>query len=129
MRKLLRADFARLWRDKIFWLALTAMAAAGQFCFWARFQSFREGYAAPLEDPFMVYVPVAAIVLSALCALFIGVDYSDGTIRNKLIAGHGRASVYSAANAASVPVPSSAQTSIGFRPQPKKPYVGMPGAR
>ena len=94
MRKLLRADFARLWRDKIFWLALTAMAAAGQFCFWARFQSFREGYAAPLEDPFMVYVPVAAIVLSALCALFIGVDYSDGTIRNKLIAGHGRASVY-----------------------------------
>ena len=94
MRKLLRADFARLWRDKIFWLALTAMAAAGQFCFWARFSEYREGYSVALEGPFMVYVPVAAIVLSALCALFIGVDYSDGTIRNKLIAGHGRASVY-----------------------------------
>ena len=94
MRKLLRANFARLWRDKIFWLTFAAMAAAGQLVFWARFSEYREGYSIALEGPFMVYVPVAAIALSALCALFIGVDYSDGAIRNKLIAGHGRASVY-----------------------------------
>ena len=30
VRKLLRANFARLWRDKIFWLTFAAMAAAGQ---------------------------------------------------------------------------------------------------
>ena len=94
MRKLLRANFARLWRDKIFWLALAVMAATGQSVFWAQYPALREGYSVRLEGPFMIYVPVAAIVLSALCALFIGVDYSDGAIRNKLIAGHGRASVY-----------------------------------
>ena len=34
------------------------------------------------------------ILSSVFCSLFIGADYSSGTIRNKVIAGHNRVSLY-----------------------------------
>ena len=40
---------------------------------------------------FAVFVP---ILLSLITALFIGSDYSDGTMRNKLIVGHKRHCIY-----------------------------------
>ncbi len=48
----------------------------------------------PLESPFFTYAILAPILLPVFCSLFLGTEFSDGTIRNKLIIGHSRSSVY-----------------------------------
>lgn len=40
------------------------------------------------------YMMFAPILLSVVSAFFIGSEYSDGTMRNKLIAGHHRSHIY-----------------------------------
>ena len=47
-----------------------------------------------LDGIFYGYVYIAGIPVSVLAGLFLGVEYGDGTIRNKLIAGHKRSTVY-----------------------------------
>ena len=41
-----------------------------------------------------VYVTVIGILLAAFISLFIGTEYNDGTIRNKLVIGHTRSAIY-----------------------------------
>lgn len=99
MSKLLRADFARLWKNKLFYASLAAMAALGVWLplmqhhknqtLWAD----RGTKIAP-DSAFCWFGIVAALLLSALVPLFIGTDYSDGTIRNKLAVGSKRGHVY-----------------------------------
>ena len=48
----------------------------------------------PLDAIFFVYAMLIGLVLSVFLPLFFGSEYSDGTIRNKLAAGHPRLSVY-----------------------------------
>lgn len=43
---------------------------------------------------FFIYALFVPLMVSLLTALFIGTDYSDGTMRNKLIAGHVRRKIY-----------------------------------
>lgn len=47
-----------------------------------------------LDNIFFVYTLAAAISASAFCSLFTGTEYSDGTIRNKLVVGHTRGTIY-----------------------------------
>lgn len=47
-----------------------------------------------LEYRFYDALPYAGLVLSAFCALFIGTEYSDGTMRNKIVVGHTRRDIY-----------------------------------
>ena len=42
----------------------------------------------------MICSPYAAVMLGIVCSLFIGADYRDGTIRNKLVVGHSRMQTY-----------------------------------
>lgn len=95
MRKLIRANFARLRHSKIFWLVL-----AGMFAFSACMVSLDAASQAK-ADSFVVldynlftYAYVAPVLLSVLVALFVGNDYSSGTIRNKIVAGHKRSDIY-----------------------------------
>ena len=54
----------------------------------------REGAVWVMDFSLLAYVTIAPILTSALTALFIGNDYSSGTLRNKLIAGHRRWNIY-----------------------------------
>ena len=97
MRKLISADFCRLRRDKAFWIGTLAMLVftvalmlvGGQVALKdsSEFQYALDGdyfcYAIPIGLPIAVYV-----------SLFLGTEYSDGTIRNKLVVGHTRRDIY-----------------------------------
>jgi len=96
MSKLLYANFARLKHEISFWGLLFAMAALGVYLPVSSFRSMQRfpDYVIPLENSFTTYIPLIVIFAAAFCSLYIGTEYSDGTIRNKIIIGHKRADIY-----------------------------------
>lgn len=95
MSKLLSADFARLKKDKLFWIGTIFMFAMGVLSPVMNYIDMKHsGYEISLDNIFFIYAIYIGILLSAFCSLFIGTDYSDGTIRNKVVIGHTRNSVY-----------------------------------
>ena len=95
MSKLLYANFFRLWRNRLFQVGLGFMFFAGG---WLVFQQYRQltGYGATvaLDSTFFVYTMMIGVVSAIFCSLFLNVEYSDGTVRNKVIVGHERTAVY-----------------------------------
>jgi len=94
MTKLLRADFARLWRSRLFYLALAFMVLAGTWIPIMQHQANQQGSTISPDTGFCVFGTAAAGALSALVPLLLGRDHSDGTIRNKLVVGSRREHVY-----------------------------------
>lgn len=95
MSNLLRADFFRLWRSKSFWACMIFQVGAGVFfpslCY---IQGKKSHYYYTLDGEFAAYTAFLCILSALFCALFIGTDYSDGSVRNKLLVGHRRWEIY-----------------------------------
>lgn len=100
MSKLLRGDFARLFRSNIFWLGVIFMLGAAVFTVfldWTRLQQMQHYYpykAPPDRSLLQGAMLFLGIVISIFVGLFVGTDYRCGTIRNKLIMGHSRVAMY-----------------------------------
>lgn len=95
MRKLLRANFSRMLHDRVFWLLMALMAFFGASTAVANAVSIeREGGVWVLDFTLITYITLAPVLNSVFTALFVGCDYSSGTLRSKLIAGHRRVSIY-----------------------------------
>ncbi len=97
MHKLLSANFSRLFRDKTFWLCMGAMLAYALFYM---LNGVRQAtvslteYNRSLDDYYFHFAVVIGLFSALLCSMFLGTEYSDGTIRNKLIVGHTREGIY-----------------------------------
>ena len=101
MRKLLSANFSRLWKSKLFPLALlTAAVMSGLILFVNQFNSASS--IKYMDFPFFSQFIYNPVILAAFITLFLGTEYSDGILRNKLSIGHSRGSVYAANLCASV---------------------------
>ncbi len=95
MNKLLSANFSRLKKDISFRIGILYMFAIGIIVPLSNFITMKKyGYTISLESGFCLYAFFMAILSSVFCSLFIGTEYNDGTMRNKLIAGHSRTAVY-----------------------------------
>ena len=95
MRKLLRADFSRLFRDKVFLISCTVMFLAGTgFPLIHYFDYLKNSEGWTVDSTCFVYAFLVPILLSLVTALFVGTEYSDGTMRNKLSVGHKRHCIY-----------------------------------
>ncbi len=105
MGNLLRANFLRLGKSKLFWVCLAVFIAVGVLSAAEEFRfqvslgtdlSVPEvtQYKALLERQFFQYAAYIGILAAALISLFLGTEYSDGAIRNKIFAGHSRTAVY-----------------------------------
>ena len=101
MIKLLRANFSRLKTEKIFWFAAGFSALyALAVCLFAFYSEQVNQSDIPFDILFvncyglLGYLAVPGIVMAAFCSLYIGTEFSDGTIRNKLIVGHTRTEIY-----------------------------------
>ncbi len=95
MTNLLRADFRRLFKSRAFYICTALLFIAGTALPLIHYITMHEyPQAMSFDMYFTVYALIAVVALAAFSALFVGADYSDGTIRNKLVAGARRGGVY-----------------------------------
>lgn len=97
MNRLLTGNLIRLRKNIVFWLSL-ACAIVGPAYTVINNWYYKMHWDSPLyaDGPFVMIGSdyFFVIALSVATSLFIGTEYSDNTIRNKLIAGHSRLSIY-----------------------------------
>lgn len=95
MNKLLSANFARIKKNKVFWICMIFMFLSGVVMPIAGYTDMKQsGYPTTLDDRFFAYSFFIGILSAIFCSLFTGTEYSDGTIRNKIVVGHSRISIY-----------------------------------
>ena len=95
MNKLLNAGFARLRKSKLFWGLLLFMAALALLMIGTEYSDFKKyGTVVETEQLMLNYATIAGVVIAVFTSLFLGVEYSDGTIRNKISTGHRRGEIY-----------------------------------
>lgn len=100
MHKLLRANAARLRRSRALWLCMAAafvLSAVFLFKIGAESEDLHT-----LDEVIYQVFPFLPVFQAAFVSLFLGVEYQDGTLRNKLIAGHARWEVYAASLIAAI---------------------------
>ena len=95
MNKLLSAGFIRLKKSKVFLVLALFMIGFGLYMPIGSYMDMkRYHFVHVLDDTFFSQISLIGIIIAIFCSLFLGTEYSDGTIRNKLIVGHSRISIY-----------------------------------
>ena len=90
MLKLLRADFFCLRRSRTFWLCTAAaFVLSSAYMLQVSVENLHT-----LDELLLQTLPFLPILHAVFVSLFLGLEYQDGTLRNKLIVGHSRAHVY-----------------------------------
>ena len=98
MTKLLSANFTRLKKDTVFWLVMLCMAAGAVFFSYMNYQtSLRyDSDTRYVEEVLFNLLPMIAFVCAGFISLYLGTEFDDNTIRNKLVVGHTRTEVFCA---------------------------------
>ncbi len=95
MCNLLSANFMRLRKEKVFWIMFCFMLALGIiFPTSIKIDEVRTGYVNNIDNIFGQYAMFIGIVMAIFCSFFVGKEYSDQTIRNKIISGKKRTDIY-----------------------------------
>ena len=95
MSKLLRAGFARLKKDKVFWIGIIFMVVVGLFIPVRNYiDTLESGYESTFDSYFFGFSLFTGVIAAVFVSLFVGKEYSDGTMRNKIVVGHTRSAIY-----------------------------------
>lgn len=95
MIKLLNAGFTRLRKNKLFWLLTLFSIVLALFMIYFRYNDMKAYEdTVKVEQLMFNYSTIIGIVMSIFTSLFLGVEYSDGAIRNKISIGHKRVNIY-----------------------------------
>ena len=103
MNKLLSAEFVRLWKSFIFRLCVLfslGLSIYAVLVHWWDYKKNFEWYAQfdpsyhNVDDLLFAGGAYLIFVLAIFVGFFVGTEYSDGTIRNKLMVGHTRVTIY-----------------------------------
>ncbi len=92
MSRLFASTFFRMLKKFVFWILLICMFAYGVYSASNAASEARAGFA--LDGCVFEFAPFMGLVAAIFISLFIGSEYSDGTIRNKLVVGHSRMQIY-----------------------------------
>ncbi len=92
MGRLFTSTFFRMLKKIVFWILLISMFAYGIYSASNAASEARAGFT--LDGCVFEFVPFMGIVAAIFISLFVGSEYSDGTIRNKLVTGHSRMRIY-----------------------------------
>ena len=94
MTRLLKANFFRLVKNKIFWGIVIITILIASFILFNTILNQQGETKEGIDNILVMYIHFIGIFIAIFTSLFVGTEYSDGVIRNKLIAGHSRISVY-----------------------------------
>ena len=92
MSRLLVSTFIRMLKKVIFWFFVLCMFAYGVYTALNIASEARIGFV--LDRCLFECLPLMGLISAIFTSLFIGSEYSDGTIRNKIIVGHSRIRIY-----------------------------------
>lgn len=85
MVKLLRAGFRRTLKSSIFWRGLCASCVIGAVA------ALNTRFCKGLDD---VYIMPFFVIIAIVVSLLIGTEHSDGALRNQIVAGYTKSTVY-----------------------------------
>lgn len=98
MIKLLRTNFYRFAKNKLFWacvvIAFLCTAAGVYFNLASATAYAEEGEIYTLEEIHFSYMPLLPTLFTVFASMFFGTEYADRTIRNRLVSGNTRSAVY-----------------------------------
>lgn len=95
MSKLLRANFARLRKNKPFYICLILMTFVGIYLPVTDYRKMiRSGNALSPDKNFFVFGMCIGVLAAFFISMFIGTEYSCGTMRNKIVTGQSRVKIY-----------------------------------
>lgn len=94
MHKLLSAGLYRLRKDKTFWGTLVTVFLISIIVMVFGIRRGNAGSATNLDDYYFYLLPALGLFCAFFTGLFIGTEYTDGTMRNKIVVGHTRAEIY-----------------------------------
>lgn len=92
MSRLLTSTFFRMLKKIVFWILLICMFIYGVYSASNFASEASAGFA--IDGCVFDFVPFMGLVAAIFISLFVGSEYSDGTIRNKLVVGHFRMQIY-----------------------------------
>lgn len=95
MNKLLHANFRRMTRDRAFLFCSLALAVLSIAACLNQYREMQEyGFQVVFDKLFLGFALMVGPALAVFTSLFIGTEYAEGTIRNKLATGSTRVQVY-----------------------------------
>lgn len=92
MNRLFTSTFFRMLKKIVFWILLICMFIYGVYSASNAASEASAGFA--IDDCVFEFAPFMGLVAAIFISLFVGSEYSDGTIRNKLVVGHSRLRIY-----------------------------------
>ena len=96
MSRLIYANMVRMIKSKVFWISEIFLTGYSVFVYAMAAVNVRN--LGMVNNGWTVYffneMLFIHVVMAVLIPFFIGVEYSDGTIRNKISVGHKRTDIY-----------------------------------
>lgn len=98
MRKLIAANFFRFRKDRFSWRIVGILVILSLFTVFNSARSYEAlaamGYVKSLDDYYFNQAPFFGAFLALVISMFLGTEFSEGTIRNKLCIGHKRSHIF-----------------------------------
>lgn len=95
MIKLLNAGFTRLCKSKIFWMLIMFSIGFSLFGICSKYVNFyKYNETVEIGQLLLIYPVIIGIIIAIFTSLFVGIEYSDGAMRNKITIGHKRINIY-----------------------------------
>ena len=94
MYKLLKANFFRLVKNKIFWGIVIITILIASFILFNTILNHQGETKEGIDNILVMYIHFIGIFIAIFTSLFVGTEYSDGALRNKIVIGHSRKHIY-----------------------------------
>lgn len=95
MCNLIHANMKRIWKTRVFQISAIIVAGLALFQVLMNYRDYVVCGGTPyFDNALFAIAAVAVFPLAAFASLYIGTEYSDGTLRNKIVIGQGRTAIY-----------------------------------